>query len=87
MFGGLTKLDLNSILQEFYYLNYASVVNPINTYATSFLGFCLWDLYLKECDRLYRSWNVAMRQVHNVPNTTHKRQHLIHAMLASVSLY
>ena len=60
---------VNSILQEFYYLSDAEIVNLINTYATSFHGFCLWYLYSKECDRLYNSWNVALRQVHKVPNT------------------
>ena len=63
---------VNSILQEFYYLSYATIVQLINIYAISFHGSCLWDLYSNECDRLYKSLNVAMRHVYKVPNTTHK---------------
>ena len=63
---------VNSMLQEFYYLDYATLVQLINIYATSFYGSCLWDLFSNDWDRLYKAWNVAMRQIHNVPKITHK---------------
>ena len=33
-----------------------------------------YGIYIQKnvIDYTYRSWNVAMRQVHNVPNTTHR---------------
>ena len=32
----------------------------------------LWDLFLSDCDRLYKAWNVAVRHAWNVPNSTHR---------------
>ena len=47
-------------------------MNLLNTYVTSFYGSGLWDLFGSDCDRLYRAWNVAIRQAWGVPNTTHR---------------
>ena len=44
----------------------------LNIYTVSFHGSGLWDLFSSDCGRLYKAWNVAVRHVWNVPNTTHR---------------
>ena len=63
---------VNSLLQELHFANPKMLTNLINTYATSFYGSSLWDLYGKECDRLFKSWNVTIRQVFKLDRCTHK---------------
>ena len=44
----------------------------INTFATSFYGSSLWDIFSPECEKLYTSWNVTVRQVFNLNRKTHR---------------
>ena len=44
----------------------------INIYATSFYGSNCYNMYSNSCDRLYRAWNVAVRQVYKVDRTCHR---------------
>ena len=44
----------------------------INIYATSFYGSNCYNMYSNSCDRLYRAWNVAVRQVYKVDRTSHR---------------
>ena len=44
----------------------------LNIYGTSFYGSCLWDLYSQEVDRIYKSWNVTVRNVFDLPWSTHR---------------
>ena len=44
----------------------------IDIYTSSFYGSSLWDLFSPTCDKLYWSWNVAVRVCFGVPTTTHR---------------
>ena len=63
---------LNSLSQEFFFASPEIFTKILNIYASSFYGSGLWDLFSDDCDRIYRSWNVAMRHAWKVPNTTHR---------------
>ena len=40
-------------------------------FSTAFYGSCLWDIFSADCEKLYKSWNVAIRQAFNVDRCTH----------------
>ena len=63
---------VNSLLQEFHFVEPRVKMKLLNIFASSFYGSGLWDLQSKECDRLYKSWNVTIRMVYGVPPTTHR---------------
>ena len=63
---------VNSLLQEFHFVDSPVFVKLLNLYASSFYGSNLWDLYSHDVDRIYKSWNVTMRNVFNLPWTTHR---------------
>ena len=63
---------LNSLSQEFHYVDPKVFVKILNVYASSFYGSNLWDLFSPDCNRIYTSWNVAMRICFNVDRTTHR---------------
>ena len=44
----------------------------MNIFSTSFYGSCLWDIFSSDCEKLYRSWNVAIRQAFKVDRCTHR---------------
>ena len=44
----------------------------MNIYSASFYGSALWDIFSHDCDRLYKSWNVTIRQAYNVDRCTHR---------------
>ena len=44
----------------------------VKIYATSFYGSQLWDFSSNEANKLYNSWNILIRTVFKVPNTTHR---------------
>ena len=48
------------------------MIKLINLYATSFYGSGTWDLFSKECERLFKSWNVTIRNVFNLDRCTHR---------------
>ena len=80
---------VNSLFQEFHSVSSDTLLKLIWTYATSFYGLPLWDLHSKECERLYKSWNVTVRNVLKLHRQTHR--HLIeplsgHPHLKSVLL-
>ena len=41
-------------------------------YATSFYSSSLWNLCSTQCERIYTSWNIAIRMIFKVPNKTHR---------------
>ena len=47
-------------------------VKLLNTYVTSFYGSNLWDLYSADVDRIFKSWNVTIRNLYDVPWQTHR---------------
>ena len=63
---------INSILQEFHFAHESVLIKLLNIYSTSFYGSQLWDPLSNSCDRIYRSWNVAMRNVLNLDRKTHR---------------
>ena len=63
---------VNSLLQEFHYANSSVLTKLINIYATSFFGSATLDINSKECDKLYKSWNVTIRHVYKLNRRTHR---------------
>ena len=63
---------VNSLLKEFHFVDSSVFVILLNLYASSFYGSNLWDLYSVDVERIYKSWNVTMRNVFNLPWTTHR---------------
>ena len=69
---------LNSLSQEFHHVQPEVYVKILNIFCTSFYGSSLWNLYSKDCERFFSSWNVAMRQCFGVDRLTHR--YLIESM-------
>ena len=63
---------VNSLLQEFQFVEPHVFVKFLSIYASSFYGSNLWNLYSNEVDRIYKSWNVTIRNVFKLPWTTHR---------------
>ena len=63
---------VNSLLQEFHFVAPSILVKLINIYASSFYGSSLWDLYSPQVDKIYKSWNVNIRNIFNLPWRTHR---------------
>ena len=63
---------VNSLLQEFHFVKPEILTKLINLYATSFYGSGTWDIFSKDCEKLYKSWNVTIRQVFNLDWSTHR---------------
>ena len=62
----------HSLLQEFGFADSSVMMRMVHIYATSFYGSQLWDYSSSDANRLFASWNMLVRKVHNVPNTTHR---------------
>ena len=54
---------VHSLMQEFHFARKDVLMKLINTYTTSFYGSPLWDPLSTDCDRLYRCWNVTIRNL------------------------
>ena len=54
---------VNSLLQEFHFVDSTVFIKLLNIYASSFYGSSLWNLYSPEVERIYKSWNVTVRNV------------------------
>ena len=63
---------VNSLLQEFHYANPSVLLRLIQSYACNVYGSNVWDLFSAECQRLYTSYNVTIRNVLRLPRTTHR---------------
>ena len=66
------RAKVNSILQEFHFTKPEVIIKLVNTYAASCYGSNLWDIFSNDCERLYRSFNVAVRQIFKVDRCTHR---------------
>ena len=44
----------------------------IHTYATCLYGFNLWDIFSEKCEKVYTSYNVAVRNALNLDRMTHR---------------
>ena len=53
---------VNSLMQEFHFVDSSTMMKLLNIYVTSFYGSCLWN----------SSWNVTVRNIFNLPRNTHR---------------
>ena len=63
---------VNSLLQEFSYVDSDIMIRLIMIYASSFHGSSLWNLYSPEVTKIFSSWNVTIRNILRLPRTTHR---------------
>ena len=63
---------LNSFSQEFHFVQPEVFVKILCIYATSFYGSNLWNLYSKDCERIFSAWNVSIRQCFGLARETHR---------------
>ena len=63
---------MNSLLQEFHFLDSSTMIKLVTSYALTFYGSALWNLQSKECEKLYNSWNVAIRNILHLDRKTHR---------------
>ena len=63
---------VNSLLQEFSFVDSPVMVRVLAIYVTSFYGSSLWNLYSPEVNKIFSSWNVTMRKVFELPWRTHR---------------
>ena len=63
---------VHTLLQEFHFISSDVMTNLIKIYATSFYSSSLWDLSSKQCEKLFTSWNIAVRMIYKVPSQTHR---------------
>ena len=63
---------VNSLLQEFYYAAPCVLVKLVSSYCCNIYGSNVWDLFSEDSQRLYKSYNVALRTIFNLPRKTHK---------------
>ena len=61
-----------SLFQEFSFVQPSIFVKILNIFSTSFYGSGLWDILSAECERIYKSWNVSIRNAFNVDRCTHR---------------
>ena len=62
----------HALLQEFGFSTPETLFKLISIYATSFYGSVLWDLSGAAAEHLYRSWNILIRSIWKLPNTSHR---------------
>ena len=75
---------MNSILQEFHYANSDVLMKLVSAFTCNMYGSNTWDLFSPECQKLYRSYNVALRLIYDLPRTTHK--FLLESVTGSIHL-
>ena len=63
---------VNSLLQEFNYVDSTVIVRLLRIYASSLYGSTLWNMYFPEVMRIFSSWNVTIRNIFKLPRTTHR---------------
>ena len=62
---------MHSLAQEFYFSSPEVLMKLLNVYTSSFYGSNLYNLFSKDCKRLYAAWNCAVRIAFKVDNCTH----------------
>ena len=62
----------NSLNQEFYYSSPEVRCKLLELYCCSYYSSSIWNLYNRDCDKLYKSFNVAIRICYNIPRNTHR---------------
>ena len=64
--------NTNSLLQEFNNVSKVVFMKIFNSFATNIYGSNLWDIFGKNCDKLYKSYNVAIRNTLKLDRCTHR---------------
>ena len=64
---------MHQVLQQFGYLEPKLVINLLSVYSTALYGSNLWQLNSDEYQKLLRSWNTAVKIIHDLPYSTHVR--------------
>ena len=62
----------HSLFQEFGFADSEIMLKMVQIYAMSFYGSQLWDYTSSAANKLFTSWNILVRTVFGVPNTTHR---------------
>ena len=75
----------NSLLQEFHYASPYVLMTLLHSYACNIYGSNTWDLFSVDCQRLFTSYNVAVRNIHKLPRATHR--YLLEPLTGSPHLY
>ena len=83
---------VNSLLQEFHYLESNVLMKLVNSYATSMYGSPLWPLLSSDSEKLYTTWNVTVRNIFHLDRCTHRLliepiSEVIHLKTALLSRY
>ena len=70
-------LSINHIIK--YYCTPDVKTKIIELFCTSYYSSSLWDLFSKNCDKLFKSFNVSIRIINNIDRKTHRYfiEHLI----------
>ena len=63
---------VNSLLQEFGNISPNIILKLLNSSAMTFYGSNLWELFGKSADKLYNSYNVAIRNTLKIDRCTHR---------------
>ncbi len=64
---------VNEICTEFAFAHHKYNYKLLQIYGSSFYGSNLWDIYSKELMSLCIRWNVAIRQMYDIPVQIHYR--------------
>ena len=75
---------VNSLLQEFHFVSPEVFMKLLNTYATSVYGSNTWDILSSDCERLFKSFNVTVRNVYSMDRCTHR--YLVEPITGSLHL-
>ena len=63
---------VNSLDQEFYFASPVVRGKLINLYCCTYYSSSIWNQYGRDCDKLYKSFNVAIRMCNKVPRNSHR---------------
>ena len=63
---------VNSLFQEFHYVNPEMMMRLIEIYASNFYRSSLWDLLSCDAEELFKSWNVTIRNAFLLDRTTNR---------------
>ena len=62
----------NELTQEFSYAHSTTKTKINSIYNSHFTGSVLWDLFGREADMIYNTWNSSIRKMFRLDRTTHR---------------
>ena len=63
---------IHSLSQELHFVSPDVKMKLFDIYTHSFYGSNLWNLFGKDCDSIYKAFNVSVRNTFQVPRETHR---------------